>query len=69
MDRSSFLRGFARDRPSRYGKISVSGPKRAPFTVGRGPVPRHAWDNRKPRDGQVFFYSQDREGQALALRY
>ena len=32
------------------------------YTVGRGPVPRHASDNR------TLFTTHDREGQALALR-
>ena len=32
------------------------------YTVGRGPVPRHASDNR------TLFMTHDREGQALALR-
>ena len=44
---------LARDRPSRY----VKGRRFFRSTVGRGPVPRHAWGP-----------SNVREGQALALR-
>ena len=50
-------------------RATVSGTvtiKNAPFTVGRGPVPRHATiaGDRPPRYGAC----NDREGQALALR-
>ena len=48
-----------------------------PFTVGRGPVPRHARDDERSRgtgpratvSGKMLRGSSDREGQALALRY
>ena len=57
-------RTIAGDRPPRYGMRG-----RLRFTVGRGPVPRHA-----SVEGQAFVCvrfsrgSNDREGQALALR-
>ena len=58
-------RFFARDRPSRYGEKNV------PFPVGRGPVPRHASICAENGRGlrSVFAYSNDRGGQAPALRY
>ena len=57
----------AGDRPPRYEK------KRLSFTVGRGPVPRHAAiaGDRPPRYGKkgVSEIAQRRGGQAPALRY
>ena len=68
---------IAGDRPPRYDK------KRLPFTVGRGPVPRHATiaptlagetrsdarlASEGPRDTKKKRFSNDRGGQAPALR-
>ena len=49
----------AGDRPPRYEKITARVTKTPPFTVGRGPVPRHApvyrtiAGDRPPRYGNI----------------
>ena len=53
---------------SRENPRAMRGTGNATFTVGRGPVPRHAWGDWKPRAGD-FRLLNAREGQALALRY
>ena len=59
-------RTIAGDRPPRYGMQG-----RFPFTVGRGPVPRHATIERETAWVCVQFSrrANDRGGQAPALRY
>ena len=54
-------------------RIRWFGGTRLPFTVGRGPVPRHALDERKHLNlwglGHFLLRLLDRGGQAPALRW
>ena len=63
LKRRFFTGAIAGACPPRYGKKSV------PFTVGRGPVPRHASVGKTALVGVRFSRgSGDRGGQAPALR-